>query len=113
MHEARKSIKKVRAILEVLEADHGSGTAGSQKRLRLVNRTLSELRDADAMVEILTKLRHKGPHLIGEHTFVRAWRQLSAHKRAAMKTAERGGTWKNVARQLRKVRQGSKRPAAA
>lgn len=113
VHEARKSIKKVRAILELLEADGGRGLAGSQKRLRLVNRTLSELRDADAMTEILAKLRRKGPRLISQQTFVRARRQLSAHKRAAMRTAERRGTWQNVDRQLRKAREGAKwwRPA--
>jgi hypothetical protein len=41
-------LKKARAIIQVIEADDGGGLAKSAKRLRAVNRTLSELRDADA-----------------------------------------------------------------
>src|SRR4051812_6805516 len=56
IHDARKSVKKARAILQVIDADDGSGLSGCRKRLRSVNRTLSALRDADAMIEVLTKL---------------------------------------------------------
>jgi len=41
IHEARKSVKKVRAIVELVEADEGRGVSKSQKRLRKVNSTLS------------------------------------------------------------------------
>ena len=47
IHEARKSVKKVRAILQLIEDDDGEGLGRSEKRLR------SELRDAAAMVETL------------------------------------------------------------
>src|SRR5438067_6120186 len=59
IHEARKSIKKVRAILALIETDDGKGVGRSQKRLRAVGHTLSALRDADAMLGILTKLRSR------------------------------------------------------
>ena len=89
IHEARKRVKKVRAILELIDDDGGSGLAHSEKRLRIVNRTLSTLRDADAMLSILTKLRSRNPRLFSEHTFALVRRRLLAHKRQAMKSAER------------------------
>jgi CHAD domain-containing protein len=109
IHEARKSIKKVRAILELIEADRGRGLAGSRKRLRSVNRTLSRLRDADAMVEILTKLTNKHPRMFDEHTFARVQRRLFSHKQASAKAARDHGAWKSVDRNLRRLRRHAKR----
>src|SRR5262249_61758788 len=95
IHEARKSVKKVRAILELIEPD-GVRAAKSQKRLRTVNRILSGLRDADAMMEILAKLSSRSPRLFSEHTFARIRRRLLSHKRSAMEVAQRKGAWKKV-----------------
>src|SRR5437762_3155454 len=67
IHELRKSIKKVRAILQLIEDDEGARTGGSEKRLHRVSVMLSRLRDADAMMEILAKLMKRNPHLFNEH----------------------------------------------
>jgi CHAD domain-containing protein len=64
IHEARKSVKKVRAILEVVDSDHGRGLGKSSKRLQAISRRLSALRDADAMLEILHKLRSHDGHAV-------------------------------------------------
>lgn len=109
IHEARKSVKKVRAIVELIEADDGRGLAECQKRLRKINATLSQVRDADAMLEILTKLRSKNPHLFNEHTFARMRRRLSSHKQESVKAAQNGGAWQKVDRELRKLRQDARR----
>ncbi len=109
IHEARKSVKKVRVIMELIDADHGHGLAAGPKRLRKVNRTLSELRDADAMLEILAKLRKKHPRLLDEHAVARVRRWLSSHKLASMKAARDDGAWKKIDRELGKLRQGVKR----
>src|SRR5213596_972790 len=93
IHEARKSVKKVRAIVELIEADHGGGLKGSRKRLRKVNRALSRLRDADAMLQVLGELKQKNPDLFTEHAYARARRQLKAKKHASMKIARTDGTW--------------------
>src|SRR3981189_1948536 len=71
VHEARKSVKKVRAIVRLIEAAGGRGIGKSKKQLRTVNRTLSRLRDADVMIESLAMLRHDYPHLLSEHTVAR------------------------------------------
>jgi len=109
IHEARKSIKKVRAVVELVEADDGRGLGGCSRRLRNVNRTLSRLRDADAMLGMLTKLRQQHPPVFDEHTFARLRRRLSSHKHAAMEAAEDDGAWKRVDRALRTLRQDARR----
>jgi CHAD domain-containing protein len=109
IHEARKAIKKVRAILGVIEADDGRGLGGSQKRLRKVNRALSRLRDADAMLVIATKLRDENPGLFSERGFARLRGRLSSHKQKSMKTAQKDGAWKRIDRRLRKLRRQAER----
>src|SRR5689334_894450 len=69
IHEARKSVKKVRAILQLIEDDEGNGVGGSGKRLHSVNRTLSGHRDADVIIETFARLRTRHPRLRSEeHT---------------------------------------------
>ena len=63
IHEARKSLKKARAIVQIIDADAGRHLGGTMKRLRAVNRTLSALRDADAILGIFDKLRTRTPQL--------------------------------------------------
>jgi len=109
VHEARKSVKKVRAILQLVEADDGTRLADCRRQLRVVNRALSRLRDADTTLETLTKLRGRNPQLFSEHTFARLRRRLAADKRLAYDTAERKGVWRTVDRELRKLRRAAKR----
>jgi CHAD domain-containing protein len=108
IHEARTRIKKVRAIVELIDADRGDGLSGCKKRLRAINRTLSCLRDADAMVEILTTLRQRDRQLLDEHTFARIKRRLSSRKRAAMEEAEQNSAWQEVDADLGKLRRAAK-----
>ncbi len=109
VHEARKSVKKVRAILQLVKTDDGSGLAKSQNQLRVVNRALSRLRDTDVILETLAKLRARNPQLFSEHTFARLRRRLAAEKRRAYDTAQRKGLWKKVDRELRNLRRAAKR----
>ena len=113
IHEARKSIKKVRAIRDLIDADAGRGLGGDGRRLRTVNRRLSKLRDADAMLEILNKLKERDPDLFGEHTFARLKRRLSSHKQRTMRGARNDGALKQVDGDLRRLRKHVKqwRPA--
>ena len=104
IHEARKSIKKVRAIHDLIDADAGRGLGRDRKRLRKVNGRLSKLRDADAMLEILNKLKDREPQLFSEHTFARLRRRLSSHKITTRHGAKRTGAWKKIDRDLRQLR---------
>jgi hypothetical protein len=64
-------VKKVRAILQLIDDDQGARLDGDQRSLRSVNRTLSDLRDADVLMETLARLRSKHPHLMSERAFAR------------------------------------------
>jgi CHAD domain-containing protein len=104
----RKSIKKVRAILKLIEAAGGEGLTRCQKQLGSVGRKLSDIRDADAMVAILLKLKSKDPQLFGEHAFARIRRAVLAHRQAAIEAAEKDGHWKSIDRALRDLRREAK-----
>src|SRR6187402_1704842 len=56
IHEARKHIKKARAIVILLRGALGSNYSRENERLRAAGRRLSELRDADAMLQTLSAL---------------------------------------------------------
>jgi CHAD domain-containing protein len=109
IHEARKSIKKVRTIAKLIDADDGRGVAKDRKRLRKVSRTLSQLRDADAMLEILAKLEHRNPQLFDEHTFARLRHRLTLHRQQSMKAARGERAWKTVDREMEALLRGTKR----
>jgi CHAD domain-containing protein len=108
IHGARKSVKKVRAILELIETDEGEGLAGSAKRLRVVNRTLSGLRDAGAMIETLDTLRLAHAELFSARAYARVRRNLTARKQAMIRAATRDGAWHEAAGALRTLAKRTK-----
>ena len=56
IHEARKNVKKVRGVLRLVRQELGMTYAVENQRLRGVGRSLSECRDAGAMLEIFEQL---------------------------------------------------------
>jgi CHAD domain-containing protein len=59
IHEARKSIKKVRALLRLMRPELATTYATENVRLRDIGRKLSEFRDASAIVDTFESLREK------------------------------------------------------
>jgi CHAD domain-containing protein len=55
-HEARKSVKKVRAALRLVRPDMGKAFDKANLRLRHIGRQLSEIRDAGALIGALEQL---------------------------------------------------------
>lgn len=109
IHDARKSVKKVRAILHLVETDGGHGLSGSRKRLRAVSRTLSDLRDAKAMIDTFETLVHEHSRLFDARTRARVRRRLASGKRAAARTAAADGSIAKAARLLRRLRRAAAR----
>ena len=64
IHEARKSVKKVRAVLRLLRDALGRRYAKENQRLRRSARALASLRDADASVDTLHALRLRYPTIV-------------------------------------------------
>jgi len=109
IHEARRRVKKARAVLALIEADRGRGVAKSDKGLRAVNRRLSPVRDASAMIETLRKLHAQHPELFSEHVYARLRRRMSARMQDVMREAGRSGGWKQAGRTLRKLEKAARR----
>jgi CHAD domain-containing protein len=59
IHEARKSIKKVRALLRLVGAELGGDYPRENARLRDIGRRLSEFRDAFAIIATFDDLKRK------------------------------------------------------
>jgi CHAD domain-containing protein len=59
VHRARKGIRRARAALALGDPVLGPGAILLDRELRRVNRSLSELRDAQALVEVLGRLAGK------------------------------------------------------
>ena len=60
VHQARKSLRRTRATLALGTAVLGPGAALIDREVRRVNRRLSKMRDAQALVETLDRLIAKG-----------------------------------------------------
>src|SRR4051794_15391677 len=63
VHEARKSVKKMRAAIRLVERDLGSSASKDNRRLRSSGRLLSDVRDAAAMIEVIDALGEDSPAL--------------------------------------------------
>ena len=102
IHEARKHLKKARAIVHTIQAADG-GLNLDDEQLRKVSDLLSPLRDADAMRQILTKLRDRDPRLLSARTFARLSRELTAHRQELLAAATRDNAWEKACRRLRRL----------
>jgi CHAD domain-containing protein len=62
IHEARKSVKKIRGALRLVQADLGATYRKENRRLRDLGRKLSEFRDAAAIIETFNSVieKHNG-----------------------------------------------------
>jgi CHAD domain-containing protein len=83
IHEARKSIKKVRAVLRLLKKPLGADYGVEDQRLRSAARGLSSLRDADATLETLRFLHGEYPTVITSSLIRRVGRGLQIRKQHA------------------------------
>jgi hypothetical protein len=109
IHEARKSLKKVVAIVALIDADDGRGVGRADKRLRKIARTLSRVRDADAMFEIVRKLHRSAPRLMDTQSVkaLRMW--LSGQRSAALAAAGKKHRWHRLEDDLCALRRKAKR----
>jgi CHAD domain-containing protein len=82
VHLARKAIRRTRAVLALGRTTLGPGAAPIDRELRRVNRSLSTLRDAHALVETLDRLAAK-PHDAVMTRRLRRARRVAATRRAS------------------------------
>jgi len=63
IHEVRKHLKKVRALLRLVRDELGDAYPAENARLREVGRTLSPVRDAEALIEAVDRVKNRYPAL--------------------------------------------------
>ncbi len=97
IHEARKSIKKVRAVLRLVRPELGNTYRKENVRLRRIGRTLSEFRDATAIIQILDTLKEKYPSELPQS--IR--RRLVSRRAAAERQRNVAGVLQKMAATLR------------
>ena len=81
IHEARKSIKKVRAILRLMRGELGRTFLIENRRLREVGRRLSAYRDGAVMIETLDRLAGFRPDERNAPMLAAIRRDLAANQR--------------------------------
>jgi CHAD domain-containing protein len=113
LHQARKALKKSRAILDLIEEDAGTGLGHASKQARSVNKSLSSLRDAGVSLKTLEQLRKRTSGAHNGQVLSRVHRKLSARKRELVREARRDGAWQAAQRTLLELakRSGRWRPA--
>jgi len=83
IHEARKSIKKVRGVLRLMRPELGGIYRSENARLREIGRKLSEFRDAGAIIETLDGLGQKYRNQLRNHDLTSIRRGLTKRKKEA------------------------------
>jgi CHAD domain-containing protein len=86
VHEARKSVKKIRALLRLARTELGETTYGEERdAYRAIGRSLSTVRDADVLVETIDELEDElgTPGLKATASALRE--RLVQHRRAVLK----------------------------
>jgi CHAD domain-containing protein len=103
IHEARKSVKKVRGVLRLARPELGRIYGAENMRLRDVGRKLSAFRDASAIIETFDQLREKYRGQPGGLTFAAVRRGLAARKREAERRAPIDQVLTGISADLREI----------
>jgi CHAD domain-containing protein len=80
IHEARKSMKKIRAALRLAEPELGAAFRTENSRFREIGRNLSVYRDAGVMIETFDNLKRKYHSDLGRRTLGSIRKALVSHK---------------------------------
>jgi CHAD domain-containing protein len=104
VHAARKGVKKARAVVQLLRQADTAGMRKDRLRLRDAGRTLSDLRDADALVATLDRIGQQRPNGVSEHSLATIRRELARAKARIVEDASSDGRVARAAHVLRAVR---------
>ena len=114
IHEARKSMKKIRGVLRLMRPELGEIYRRENAFFRGVGRTLAQFRDAGAMIETFDALREKYRGELGRGRLASIRRGLIARKQQAEKQGDVEKVLKRMAAALRRRASGvEKWPLAA
>lgn len=89
IHSARQRCKRVRAVLRLVRADLGGRYSEENRRFRDIARQLSDVRDAEAVIEAVDKLYADCKNQ-REIDLLRAVRRMLTARRAQILASEKG-----------------------
>lgn len=105
VHEARKSMKRLRALLRLVKPALNNGVFNREEaRLKQIGRSLSGVRDIHAMFECMQRLEIAEP-LAAENPAGAALRAALQEKSLRAETSLAGDTGKDLRKKLRQSRQ--------
>lgn len=96
IHEARKSIKKIRGLMRLVQPELGRVYRTENGRLRDVGRKLSEIRDAKAIIEVFDGLVQKHDGTLQKSALAAIRRGLETSKRETEQAAGIGDAVKRA-----------------
>ena len=105
VHEARKRLKKTRAVLRLVRGSLGEVFARQNARYRDIGRRLSRVRDAEAMVETADDLREDFPGATAGPNVI-AFREALVRRRQRI-ADEEGGLDAEIGRIVRTLREAA------
>ena len=100
VHEARKSVKKIRGVLRLIQPEMGDIYALENALFRDIGRHLSQFRDAGAVVETFDALRKKYRGDLDGRSLAGIRRRLITRKTQAEKQSNIGEVLSNMAAAL-------------
>ncbi len=107
VHETRKALKRLRALMRLLEGEIGAKQAARERRgLSDIARNLAGARDAEVMVDTLEDLIRRHPRKLGHRRGVIELREHLRDERltATAQTLSDAATREQVARELEDLR---------
>jgi hypothetical protein len=108
VYEARKSVKKVRAVAAFLREAGAELPRKDRKRLKSAAGALSRLRDSAAILDTFDRVRRRYPQQLPEHTYAILRRGLVEARDRQEARAQRDGVVGDAARRLEKTRASAK-----
>lgn len=109
VHDVRKRVKQVRAIVKVLQQTDACSFRNETRRLRAAGQRLSILRDADVVIATFDDVQARFPTRLPEHTYALMRQQLVRAKARIMRDATADQSMAHVAHSLRAVGRSVKR----
>src|SRR5581483_1879929 len=101
IHEARKSVKKVRALLRLVRTEMGGAERKEGRTLRGAGRKLSDLRVASSVIESLEKLQKKYPDRLRRPVLDSIRRALRARKKEREERDDVASVLREIATRLK------------
>jgi CHAD domain-containing protein len=108
IHEARKSIKKVRAALQLIRKRAPDVTRGHRNRLRRSGHLLSPVRDTDALLQTARDLCDEDAGAQDEPLCAALHRHLAANKARAFQPSALGRTRRQALEDLRAIHRSAR-----